>query len=118
MSGIQPVWVLNNGIIGNGSGASTSSPRAKENLLCATMETREIDRDLPINEGIVKDEIVMPEGKIRFRRIECVDPFSGTVHVLITNQMTLSPGLLAQLYRIRWDIEKVFDEFKNSLNEQ
>lgn len=92
--------------------------RAKENLLCATMETREIDRDLPINEGIVKDEIVMPEGKIRFRRIECVDPFSGTVHVLITNQMTLSPGLLAQLYRIRWDIEKVFDEFKNSLNEQ
>lgn len=92
--------------------------RAKENLLCAVVETREVDQQLPINAGIIKDEIVMPEGKIRFRRIQCVDPATGKLHILITNQMTLSPGLLAQLYRIRWDIEKVFDQFKNSFLEK
>jgi hypothetical protein len=32
--------------------------------------------------------------------------------------MTLSAGILAQIYRMRWDIEKVFDEIKNALLEQ
>lgn len=32
--------------------------------------------------------------------------------------MTLPPGLIAQLYRVRWDIEKVFDPFKNKFLER
>jgi hypothetical protein len=32
--------------------------------------------------------------------------------------MTLTPGLLAHLYRMRWDIEKIFDEAKNRLNQK
>ena len=32
--------------------------------------------------------------------------------------MTLAPGLIAQLYRMRWDIENVYDEVKNRLHEQ
>ena len=32
--------------------------------------------------------------------------------------MELPPGLIAHLYRIRWDIEKAFDEFKNKLAEK
>ena len=31
--------------------------------------------------------------------------------------MTLPPGLLAFIYKKRWDIEKVFDQFKNKLME-
>ena len=31
--------------------------------------------------------------------------------------MTLPPGLIAHLYRMRWEIEKSFDEFKNKLQE-
>jgi len=27
--------------------------------------------------------------------------------------MTLPPGILALIYKQRWDIEKVFDEFKS-----
>ena len=34
-----------------------------------------------------------------------------------TNEMTLPPGLIAHLYKMRWNIEKSFDEFKNKLHE-
>lgn len=32
--------------------------------------------------------------------------------------MTLPPGILALIYKQRWDIEKVFDEFKSKLEEK
>ena len=32
--------------------------------------------------------------------------------------MTLPPGLIAFLYKLRWDVEKVFDEIKNKTFEQ
>ena len=32
--------------------------------------------------------------------------------------MTLPPGVIALLYKQRWDIEKVFDEFKNKMLER
>ena len=52
------------------------------------------------------------------RKIECIDPESGKTHTFLTNEMTLSAGLLVQIYRMRWDIEKVFDQVKNALLEQ
>ena len=33
-------------------------------------------------------------------------------------QMKLPPGLMVLLYRRRWDLEKVYDQFKNKLNEK
>ena len=44
--------------------------------------------------------------------------FIDEVFVFLTNEMTLPPGLIAFLYRLRWDIEKVFDETKNRLFER
>ncbi len=32
--------------------------------------------------------------------------------------MTLPPGVIAFIYKIRWNIEKVFDEFKNTFYQQ
>ena len=32
--------------------------------------------------------------------------------------MALPPGVLAGLYRRRWEVEKVFDELKNKLGEK
>jgi hypothetical protein len=32
--------------------------------------------------------------------------------------MTLPPGWLAHLYRLRWETEKIFDEFRNKLSEK
>ena len=31
--------------------------------------------------------------------------------------MKLSPGLIVPLYRRRWDLEKVYDQFKNKFHE-
>ena len=42
----------------------------------------------------------------------------GRVHVSLTNELTLEPGLLGLLYKTRWDIEKVFDETKTKLQEK
>ena len=36
----------------------------------------------------------------------------------MTNEMNLPPGLIAFLYKLRWDIEKIFDEKKNKLEEK
>ena len=36
----------------------------------------------------------------------------------MTNALELPPGVLAELYRRRWEIEKVFDQFKNKLGQK
>ena len=42
---------------------------------------------------------------------------TGERFEFITTEYTLPPGWIAFLYRLRWNIEKVFDEFKNKLSE-
>jgi len=51
------------------------------------------------------------------RRITWINPDDGEDYVYLTNEMTLAPGLIVLIFRRRWDVEKVFDEFKNKLNE-
>jgi hypothetical protein len=55
---------------------------------------------------------------VLIRRITYRDPVDGEILVFLTNEMELPPGLIAHLYRMRWDIEKTFDEFKNKLGER
>jgi hypothetical protein len=46
------------------------------------------------------------------------DPGTGIVYHYITNlPVSVAPGVVALLYKVRWDVEKVFDEFKNKLVE-
>ena len=52
------------------------------------------------------------------RRVTYKDSATGKVYRFITNELTLPPGLLAFLYKLRWDIEKIFDQVKNKLMEQ
>jgi hypothetical protein len=45
-------------------------------------------------------------------------PLSGTLYTYLTNlPVSEPPGIVALLYKSRWDVEKVFDEFKNKLGE-
>ncbi len=92
--------------------------RAKAGAAYELLEEMEVDPENPLNGGILSDQRIKPASGGVLRRIECVDPATGNRHVFLTNELSLSPGMLAQLYRLRWDIEKVFDQFKNSLNEQ
>ncbi len=92
--------------------------RAKENMDFDIEKDLPVDRRKPINRGVLSDQLVRCSGGLTLRLILCKDPVTETIHILLTNERSLPPGLLAQIYRIRWDVEKVFDQFKNSLNEQ
>ena len=46
------------------------------------------------------------------------DPRSGESYEFLTNEMDLPPGVIVELYRRRWEAEKVFDEIKNKLQEK
>ncbi|MCP5537925.1 MAG: transposase [Akkermansiaceae bacterium] len=73
----------------------------------------------PVNAGVISDELAGYGGGVMLRRITYRCPQSGRDLVLLTNLTSSSfpPGLIAQLYRMRWDIEKIFDVFKNKLGE-
>jgi hypothetical protein len=45
---------------------------------------------------------------------DLVDPLTGKAYEFLTNEPDLPPGVLVELYRRRWDIEKVFDVLKTS----
>lgn len=90
----------------------------KENMELEVMGLADWDRNDPVNAGIQNVELVAGSAGVMVRRIRYVEPVTGNEYVFITNQITLRPGLIAFLYKLRWDVEKVFDVLKNKLNEQ
>ena len=92
--------------------------RAKENMAFEIQKVLPVDYSNPINNGVLSDKLILSSAGTTLRLIRCEDPATGKIHTFLTNERTLPAGLLAQIYRMRWDVEKVFDEFKNSLNEQ
>ncbi len=93
--------------------------RQKENFAGEPSGNHTFDASAPINQGVLSDEMVgSGGGGVAIRRITFLDPLTGVVHVLLTNEMTLPPGLLALIYKMRWDIEKAFDQIKNKCGEK
>ncbi len=70
------------------------------------------------NAGVLKDERVKSSNNVVLRRVTYKDSVTGKEYRFITNEFTLPPGLIAFLYKVRWDIEKIFDPIKNKLIEQ
>jgi len=92
--------------------------REKENMALLCCGKLDFDRQDPRNNGVASDELVGPSKGRLIRRITYIDPVHGTEYRFITNEMTLPPGLLAFIYKRRWDIEKIFDQMKNKLLEK
>lgn len=90
----------------------------KSNSTAETVGIRDWDRQDERNIGIEADELVGAFCGVMLRRINYRDPADAKLYVFMTNEMTLPPGLIAFLYKLRWDIEKVFDEKKNKLHEK
>ena len=67
---------------------------------------------------MVCDESVISSEGIALRRVTSVDPVTNKRYRFLTNEMTLPPGIIAFLYKLRWDIEKSFDQSKNKFHEQ
>jgi hypothetical protein len=92
--------------------------REKENMTLETLGVHPFDHTDPINRGVVADELVGTSAGVSLRRVTYQDPETGTVYIYLTNlPLSVPPGIVALLYKSRWDVEKVFDEFKNKLGE-
>lgn len=92
--------------------------RKKKNTELLYCGQNEFDRTDPRNAGVVSDKVGAPNNSYMLREIVYIDPPTGNEYVFLTNEMTLPPGLITFIYKKRWDIEKVFDQFKNKLMER
>ena len=92
--------------------------RVKKNLVFEWIEERPWDPSDARNRGVLVDcKVRSPEGHV-LRLIMYQDGVSGEVYEFLTNEMDLPPGVVAELYRRRWEAEKVFDEIKNKLGQK
>jgi len=78
------------------------------------------DKTSKINAGVIADELCATSQGIYVRRVTYCDPATGEIFKFITSltSRSIEPGVIAQLYRMRWDIEKTFDDVKNKFKEQ
>jgi hypothetical protein len=91
--------------------------RQKDNMVLAPMQCKLWDHNDARNAGVLSDELCVSASGARVRRVGFVDALSGNSYAFITNEMTQPPGVIAELARRRWDIEKVFDQLKNKMSE-
>jgi len=91
----------------------------KENMKLIKSHDKTYDESDSRNEGVIADEAVSPStGDNLLRRVIYRDPLTGSIYNYLTTNMTLAPWAIVLLYKKRWDIEKIFDELKNKMNEQ
>lgn len=91
--------------------------RQKDNMKLETVGLNRWDASDPVNHGVLSDELVSTSQGVAVRRIGYRCAVRGQNFEFITSEYTLRPGAIAHLYRMRWEIEKVFDQFKNKLGE-
>jgi hypothetical protein len=89
----------------------------KENMALVAIKNLPWDPLDERNAGVKSDEQCKSSAGVLVRRVTFEDPVTGIMRVFISSEMTLPPGILAELARRRWNIEKVFDELKNKLGE-
>ena len=89
--------------------------REKVSSRAQLLGDREFDDSDPRNTGVLADQQIGVSAGVLIRRVRYEDPATGNIFDFITSEFTLPPGLIAFLYRLRWDIEKSFDEKKNKL---
>lgn len=92
--------------------------RAKSNLDLRRISSAAVDRA----GGVICDQIVMmqsPYARKRYpeqlRRIRYIDPGTHKKLVFLTNQFTLPPKTICELYKARWQIELFFKWIKQHL---
>jgi len=92
--------------------------RVKENMKLSHPLPQEFDREAQLNAGVTADELVSNSSGTMIRRIKFIVPETGEEMEFLTNLANkIAPGTVAQLYFMRWRIEKSFDELKNKLYE-
>jgi IS4 transposase len=92
--------------------------RAKKNFFCQRLYSQPVDRTT----GIICDQVVTLCGYYsqqdypdKLRRIRFFDAETNQRLVFLTNNFTLPPLTIAQLYRSRWQVELFFKWIKQHL---
>ena len=91
--------------------------REKENMKLEVIGENPWERTDPRNQGVLADELVATSQGVSVRRVRYHCVLRGEEFRFLTSEHTLPPGVIAHLYRLRWEIEKTFDELKNKLGE-
>jgi len=92
--------------------------REKKNMDLMIMAELGFDNKDPINAGVQSYQLVGCSAGVTMHRVVYKCPISGDVYCFVTSLSTVPPGLIAYLYKTRWDIEKIFDQVKNKLSEK
>ena len=91
----------------------------KENTKYENLEDLEYDKEDARNNGVVSNEISYSKKKNFIRKVTYICPEKGKQLVFITNlPKDIPPGVIAYLYKCRWNIEKMYNTFKHKLYEQ
>jgi hypothetical protein len=92
--------------------------RARSNLACMRRESRAVDKAT----GLRSDQSIVLTGPLvsqkypePLRRISYYDTDQGRKLVFLTNNFTLPPLVIAELYRCRWQVELFFKWIKQHL---
>ena len=92
--------------------------RVKENMVYDWIQSVLVDATDPRNHGVTEDRRIRTRDGHSLRIIYYTDPQTAEEYEFLTNEPDLPPGVIVELYRRRWEAEKVFDEIKNKLNEK
>lgn len=92
--------------------------REKKNMELMVMAELGYDKKNPINAGVCSYQLVGCSAGVTMHRVVYKCPISGQAYGFVTSLTNVAPGLIAYLYKTRWDIEKIFDQVKNKLAEK
>ena len=92
--------------------------RVKENMVFDWIESVPVNQADPRNHGVTEDRRVRTRDGHLLRIVYYTDPQTAEKYEFLTNEPDLPPGVIVELYRRRWEAEKVFDQIKNKLNEK
>ncbi len=92
--------------------------REKKNMDLQVIAEMGYDKKDPVNAGVQNYQLVECSAGVMMHRVVYKCPISGDVYRFVTSLSTIPPGIIAYLYRTRWDIEKIFDQVKNKLSEK
>lgn len=92
--------------------------RVKENMVFDWIESVPWDQSDARNHGVTEDRRVRTREGQLLRIVYYTDPQTGEKYEFLTNELDLPVGVIVELYRRRWEAEKVFDQIKNKLSEK
>lgn len=93
--------------------------RDKSNSALQVVGQPPYDKNDPINKGVISNETVGTGNGEAFRRVIYQCPETKEIFSFLTTLSdAIRPGVIVMLYKLRWEVEKLFDSFKNKLEEK